>query len=100
MVQPLEPAGINIVLGAERALIQCLLGALIDDRAFVTGKRGAVLFAFQEILTDLWADFFENETNMGGQRVIAEDRMPRLNQIDGSNRRQSRADSERYDDVN
>jgi hypothetical protein len=73
---------------------------LIDDRAFVTGKRGAVLFAFQEILTDLRPDSFENKTNMGGQGVIAQDRVPRLNWIERSNESQGCANNERYYNLN
>jgi hypothetical protein len=87
MVQPLETARINIVLRAKWPFVQSLLGALINDCAFVAGERGAILFAFQKILADLRADFLENKPNMGGKRIITEYRVPRLNQIESSKRR-------------
>jgi hypothetical protein len=35
VAQPLEAVGVHVILRAERPLIQDVLGALIDDRAFV-----------------------------------------------------------------
>ena len=64
MVEPLEAAGIDVVLRAERPLVQGPLGALIDERALVAGERRAVFFAFEKILADLGADFFEDEADM------------------------------------
>ena len=51
--QPFEAAGIDVVLRAERPLVQGPLGALIDDARACRAKRRAVFFAFEKILPDL-----------------------------------------------
>src|SRR5208282_796058 len=88
MRQPFEAGRIDIVLRAERPLIERLFGALIDQRALIARERCAVFFAFQEILPDLGTYFFEDEADMRAQRIIAQYRMPRLQQVDGADQRQ------------
>src|SRR5580700_3085197 len=64
MVQPLVAAGINFVLRSERTLVERLLGALIDERALVPRKWRSVLLAFEKILTNLRANFLQDEADM------------------------------------
>src|SRR5262249_23311143 len=45
MVHPFVPFLIDLLLGAERPLVELHLGALIDHRAGIAGKRLAVLLA-------------------------------------------------------
>jgi len=44
---------IDVVLGAERPLVERPLGALVDDCPLVAGKGQAVLVVFQEVLAHL-----------------------------------------------
>ena len=88
MVQPLEAAGIDVVLRAERPLVQSPLGALIDHGALVARERRAVLFALEKILPDLRANLFQDEADMRGERIVAQHGVPGLDQVHGAERRQ------------
>ena len=55
-----------------------LLGALIDDGALVARKRHAVLVVLEEVLAHLRPDLFEQEAQMGGDGVVAQNGMARL----------------------
>src|SRR5437588_8453675 len=52
MVDPFIAVGVDIELSAERALVELLLGALIDDRTLVTRKRIRFGIVFQEIRSE------------------------------------------------
>ena len=78
MVQPLVATGIDVILCTKWALVQRALGALVYDGALVAGKRCAVLFAFEEILSDLRANLFQNKADMRGKRIVAQHRMAGL----------------------
>ncbi len=81
MVEPFEARSINIVLRAERAFVERPLGALIDDGALVARKRRAVLLALEKILADFGTDFLEDETDVRGERIVAQHRMPLLQHV-------------------
>ena len=88
MMQPLVAAGIDVVLRAERPLVQSPLGALIDQRALVARKRRAVFFALEKILPDLRANLFQDEADMRGERIVPQHGVPGLDQVHGAERRQ------------
>src|SRR5256714_7471195 len=81
MVYPFVAFLVDVLLGAERPLVELHLGALIDERAGVAGERHAVLLALEEVLPYLRPDFFEQETNMRRDRIIAQNGMILLQQI-------------------
>ncbi len=72
---------VDVVLGAERALVEDTFGALIDDSPLVPRERQAVLVVLEKILAHLRPDLFEEKTQMGCDRVVAQDRMPWLEEI-------------------
>jgi hypothetical protein len=73
MVDPFVVVGIDVALRAERAFVEFLLGALVDDGALLARKRRFFGVRFEQILAQLDPDRFEHETNMGKDRVIAFD---------------------------
>ena len=81
MVQPLVVRLVDIVLGAERALVERPLGALVDDRALVAREGHAVLVVLEEVLAHLRPDLLEQEAQVGGDGVVAQDCVPRLEQV-------------------
>ena len=50
MMQPLIMIAVNVVMGAEGARVELLLGALIDEGALVAREGRAVLLSLEEIL--------------------------------------------------
>src|SRR5206468_4294911 len=50
MMQPFIMIAVNVVMGAEGARVELLLGALIDDGALVAREGRAVLLSLEEIL--------------------------------------------------
>src|SRR5690606_35350052 len=53
MVDPFVPVAVDVFLGAERPLVDFLLGALVDDGALRPREGRGVRVVFQEILADL-----------------------------------------------
>ena len=82
MVHPLVAVGIDVVVGAEGPLVELHLGALIDDRALVAAERQPVLLVFEEILPRLRPDRFEDEAQMRGDRIVAQNRVSRLDEVE------------------
>src|SRR5207237_6317867 len=78
------------------ALIQHHLRPLIDYRAGVAAERHAVLLALKEVLTHLRPDLFQQETQMRGDRIVAQNRVALLDEVANANRRQASEDDERY----
>src|SRR5258707_20226 len=70
MVHPLIALAIDVLLGAERPLVEHHLGTLIDHRAGVAGKRHAVLLALEEVLPHLRPDLFQQEAQMRRDRIV------------------------------
>src|SRR5262245_7677533 len=68
-------------MSAEGPRVELLFGALIDNGALVAREGRAVLFRLEEILTKLRPDMLEDEADMGGDRVVAQDRMASLDEI-------------------
>src|SRR6516165_6215716 len=72
MAHPFVAVSIYVILRAERSLIEDVLGALIDDRALVPAERQAVLLILEKILAHLWPYFFQHESKMRRNRIIAQ----------------------------
>src|SRR5262249_30302928 len=65
MIDPLEVVAVDVLLSAERPLIERALRSLISNRAFRSIERRAVGFALQKILTDFGSDLFQHEADIG-----------------------------------
>jgi hypothetical protein len=85
MIDPLVIAGVDVLLGSKRALVELTLGALIGDRAFGTVERRAVGLALEKILADLRADLLEKETDVGEDRIVALEAVIGLNHVPRAN---------------
>ena len=81
MVKPFEVVAVDVVLRAERPLVQLALRPLIDQGPLVAGKGGPVLVTFEEILADFRADPFQQKAQMPGDGIVAQDRVARLDQV-------------------
>jgi hypothetical protein len=81
MMHPLIAFAVDILLCTERPLVEHHLGALIDHRAGIAGKRHAVLLALEEILPHFGADFLEQEADVRRDRVVAQHRVVLLKQV-------------------
>jgi hypothetical protein len=91
MGEPFEIFGIDVELGAKWSFVELPLGALIDDRPLAAVEGRAVNFAFQKILADFRADFFETKTNIGEDGIIAPERVLLLQQVKTAKASQSAA---------
>lgn len=99
MVQPFIVVAVDVVMGAERPLVERLLGALIDDGALVAREGHAVLLVLEKILTKLGADMLEDEADMRGDRVIAQNSVLGLNQIAQAEQEEEGEKAERNGEV-
>src|SRR5262249_42986560 len=70
MIDPLEIVAVDVLLGAERPLVERALRALISNRPFRSIERRAVGFALQKILTDFRPDLFQHEADVGEDGII------------------------------
>ena len=95
VVEPFELALINIVVRAERPLVELVLRPLVDDGALVPRERHAALLILEEILADLRADVLKHEAQMPKDRVIAQHRVPGLQQIVNAQQGQRESDQQR-----
>src|SRR5262249_11791266 len=89
VMQPLRAVRVDIVLGAERSLVEHVLGALIDDRTLVAAERLALFLVLEEILAHLGPDVLEQKTQMRRDRIVAQHRMPRLDEVDRAEDREA-----------
>src|SRR5699024_1068722 len=74
--------------GAERLLVEDILGALIYERTLLARIRSRLGIRFNEILAYLGANGLHLVAKMRHYRVVAADRVPRLHDIPGTQRRQ------------
>ena len=81
MGEPLIARIVDPFAGAEGALVLHPLGALVDQRALVARERLLVLVVLDQILADFRPDALEQEPHMADHRVVAQDRMRRLEEI-------------------
>jgi uncharacterized protein YjbJ (UPF0337 family) len=79
--QPLIARVGDVALGAERLLAVDALRALVDDVARVAVIRAPVVVAFDEVLLDLRPDRLNEEPQVPGDGVVAQDRMPALDEV-------------------
>ena len=95
VAQPLVAVSINVVLRAEGPLVEDILRALIDDRALVAAERHPGLIVLEEILPHLRPDLFQQEPQMRRDRIVAQDRVPLLDEVHGAQERQAAGRQER-----
>ena len=81
VVHPLVFVAVDVVLRAEGALVELVLGALIDDRPLVAREWHAFLVRLEEVLAHLRADVLQDEAQVRRDRVVAQDRVPALCEI-------------------
>ncbi|MPL94347.1 hypothetical protein SDC9_40500 [bioreactor metagenome] len=81
MGQPLIARAIDLHLGAEGARVLDVLRALVDDRALLAREGFLVGIALDQVLPDLGADLLEQEAQMPDHRVVAQDRVFRLDDV-------------------
>jgi len=81
MKQPLEAWLVGVELGAERALVELHLRALIDDGALRAAEGQPVGLTLEEILPHLRPDVFEQKPQVRGDRIGAQHRMFGLHEI-------------------
>ena len=94
MVHPFVALPVDVLLGAERPLVEHHLGALIDQGAGVAAERHAVLLALEEVLPHLRPDLFEQEADMRRDRIIAQNRVVLLREV--ANAEQCEAAEDHY----
>jgi len=97
MGEPFEPVGVNVVIRAERPLVQGALRALIDDGALVAREGLRVFLVLEEILPHLGAYLFEQKAQMRGDGIIAQYGVARLEVIMQAERGERAADAKRAD---
>src|SRR3982750_1526484 len=95
MVHPFVTFAIDVLLSAERPLVELHLGALIDQRTGVAGERHAVLLALEEVLPHLRTDFLEQESDMRGDRIVAQDGVILLQEIADAEKREGAENHDR-----
>src|SRR5207249_3312319 len=98
MVHPFIAVAVDILLGAERPLVEHHLRALIDERAGVAAERHAVLFALEEILPQLRPDLFQQEPYVRRDRIVSQHRVIWLQQVANAEKRQTAEDQNRNRD--
>ena len=81
MPKPFVARRVDVAQRAERALVERHLGALVDDRALGARERQSVGLALEEVLPHLRPDLFEDEAQVGGDRIVAQHRVPGLDEI-------------------
>src|ERR1700688_5011244 len=95
MVHPFIALAIDVLLGAERTLVEHHLGALIDHGAGVAGKRHAVLLALEEVLPHLRPDLFQQKAQMGRDGIVPQHGVALLREIANAEQRQGAENNDR-----
>jgi hypothetical protein len=70
VIDPFEIVAVDILLSAERPLVERPLRALIGDRALGAIERRSVGVALQKVLADLRSDLFQAEADIGEDRIV------------------------------
>jgi hypothetical protein len=81
MIDPLVTGSIDIFPGPKRLAVLDALCALVHQRALRAREGHRLVIGFHEVLPQLWADGFKKETDVSQERIIAQDRMPCLQQV-------------------
>ena len=71
MIDPFVLRGIDVNLGAKRALIDGTFCALIHNRALLTRERNFFGVIFQEILANFRANFFKQKAKVRKYWIVA-----------------------------
>ena len=94
MGHPFVADAVDVVGRAERTHVEGLLGALVDHGAPIAWEGHAVLVALEEVLPHLRADLLEDEAQMGGDWIVAQDRVAGLVEVVDADRRQEGCNDE------
>ena len=81
MAQELVADRVHVALGAERFVALGALGAFVHQVAGLAVERRCLGVGLDEVLPDLGTDQLHQETDMPEDRVQAQDRVPRLQQV-------------------
>src|SRR5262249_13805382 len=95
VIDPLEIPAVDILLRAERSLVEIALGPLIGDRPLAAIERCPVEVALKKILADLGANLLESETDIAEDRIVAPDAVPLLEDVPDADRAQEHGGDER-----
>ena len=91
VIDPLEVVAVDVLLGAERPLVERALRALVNDRALRPVERRTVGVALQKILADFRPDLFQKEADMGEDGIIAPDAVAGLQEVPDADGARDRA---------
>ena len=94
MGHPFVADAVDVVGRAERTHVEGLLGALVDHGAPIAREGHAVLVALEEVLPHLRADLLEDEAQMRGDWIVAQDRMAGLVEVVDADGRQEGSNDE------
>ena len=94
MVKPLKRRGIDVKLCSKRELVERYFGPLIGQRPFAAAERLTVSIALGKVLADLRPDFFQEETDVSHNWIIAEEAVPRLQKVMRAQQREHNGETE------
>jgi hypothetical protein len=92
MVDPLVLRGVDIELGAERALVEHVLRALIGNRTLHVRERHLFVVGFDDILAQHRPKVFEERPQMRRYRKVTAQRVPRRGDVDDAEDAEHAAD--------
>jgi hypothetical protein len=84
VVDPLVVRRVGIDQRAVGALVNHVLGALVHQRTLRARERDLLGLRLEEVLADLGPDELQEETQVRQDRVVAADRLPRLQHVPGA----------------
>ena len=97
MHHPLKTSGVYVQLRAKGTLVRLAFGALVDQRALRPREGHGLGIVLNKVLADFGADEFEEKTQMGDHRVVAQNRAAVLGHIAHANHHQHAADDQQQD---
>jgi hypothetical protein len=81
MAHELVAIAVDVVEGAEGLFARLVLGALVDQGALRPREGQTVIVGLEQILAQLWPHALDQETDMADHRIVAQHRMPSLQQV-------------------
>ena len=81
MVDPLVAVFVDVLFGSKRPLVDFLLGSLVYQSAFGSGKRRVVVIVFKKVLTQLRPNGFKQVTHVADNGVVASNGMVSLIEV-------------------
>src|SRR5258708_315928 len=81
VIDPLEIVAVDVLMSAERTLVERTFGALMCDGPLRAVEGRSVGFAFQEILAYLRSDLLQPEADVGEDRIVPSQAVAGLQKI-------------------